>query len=625
MDSSYVQKKLDKILLRVEKPARYIGGEPNSVMKDPEPSMLRFAFCFPDMYEIGMSFLGMQILYFGLNKSDHIYCERVFSPAVDMAQEMEKENVPLFTLETKTPLKEMDIVGFTLQYELSYTNVLKMMKQAGIPLRAAGRSEEDPLIICGGPCAFNAEPVADFFDAVLVGDGENQLMQVSETVWKAKNNGTKKADLLKELSKIQGVYIPSFYKPVYGENGRFHHMEKLWDGAPDRVLKCIENDMDALEFPTDQMIPLMDAVYDRATVEIFRGCTRGCRFCQAGMLYRPVRERSKENIIDLAKKQLKSSGHGELSLLSLSSSDYSDFNGLAMELLDYCSKNNVSLSLPSLRLDNMGFKVMDAISGARKTGLTFAVEAGTQRLRDVINKNVWEEDIYKALGTAMDLGWNAVKLYLMIGLPTETDEDLDGMVNLAASIMDLARSKGKRGFKVSLSVANFVPKPYTPFQWVAQDTPEEFERKHYYIKDRVREIKGVTMHYHGSYESHLEAIFARGGRELCRTLELAAEKGCCFDSWTEYFREDAWKEALAESGIDDSYYGLTGLEPGDPLPWSTIDCGITEEFLLREYKKSLKAETTEDCRHYCNGCGINRYVECKQCGVLKGKERTYSV
>ncbi len=620
-----VQEKLDKILLRVEKPARYIGGEPNSILKETDPSMLRWAFCFPDMYEIGMSFLGMQILYFALNKSDHIYCERVFTPAKDMQAEMEKEGVPLFTLETKTPLKEMDIVGFTLQYELSYSNVLLMLKEAGIPLRAAERTEKDPLIVAGGPCAFNSEPLAEFFDAIMVGDGENQIIELSELAWKRKNSGQSKEDYLKELVNVPGVYVPSFYKPIYDEKGRFKAFEKLYDKAPDRVLKCIEPDMDALEFPTEHIIPLMDAVYDRATVEIFRGCTRGCRFCQAGMLYRPVRERSIDNIVKLAKEQLASSGHGELSLLSLSSSDYSKFNDLAMTLLDYCSAHNVSLSLPSLRLDNMGFKVMDAIQGARKTGLTFAVEAGTQRLRDVINKNVWEEDIFKALGTAMDLGWNAVKLYLMIGLPTETDEDLDGMVELAKKIMDLAYSKGKRGFKVNLSVANFVPKPYTPFQWVPQDTPEEFERKHYYLKDRVRNIKGVTLHYHGSYESHLEAIFARGGRELSKTLELAVEKGCSFDSWTEGFKEDAWKEALAESGIDDNYYGLRGLELDAPLPWSVIDAGITEEFLLREYKKSLKAQTTEDCRHYCNGCGINRYVECTQCGVLKDAERTYSV
>ncbi len=620
-----VQDKLDKILLRVEKPARYIGGEPNSILKETDPSMLRWAFCFPDMYEIGMSFLGMQILYFTLNKSAHIYCERVFTPAKDMQAEMEKEGVPLFTLETKTPLKEMDIVGFTLQYELSYSNVLLMLKEAGIPLRAADRSENDPIIVAGGPCAFNSEPLAEFFDAIMVGDGENQIMELSELAWKRKNSGQSKEDYLKELINVPGVYVPSFYKPVYDEKGTFTAFKKLYDKAPDRVLKCIENDMDALDFPTEHIIPLMDAVYDRATVEIFRGCTRGCRFCQAGMLYRPVRERSIDNIVKLAKDQLASSGHGELSLLSLSSSDYSQFNELAMTLLDYCSAHNVSLSLPSLRLDNMGFKVMDAIKGARKTGLTFAVEAGTQRLRDVINKNVWEEDIFKALGTAMDLGWNAVKLYLMIGLPTETDEDLDGMVELAKKIMDLAYFKGKRGFKVNLSVANFVPKPYTPFQWVPQDTPEEFERKHYYLKDRVRNIKGVTLHYHGSYESHLEAIFARGGRELSKTLELAVEKGCCFDSWTEGFKEDAWKEALAESGIGGDYYGLRGLPLDAALPWSVIDAGITEEFLLREYKKSVKAETTEDCRHYCNGCGINRYVECRQCGVLKDAERTYSV
>ncbi|MBQ4505760.1 MAG: TIGR03960 family B12-binding radical SAM protein [Firmicutes bacterium] len=617
---SSVQKKLDLVLPRIEKPARYIGGEPYSVIREPAEDVLRFCFCFADSYEIGMSYMGMQILYNILNKSSHTYCERAFTPAEDMIAEMEKEDIPLFTIETKTPLAEMDMIGFTLQYELGYSNILLMLKLAGVPVNAKDRGEDDPLVVAGGPCAFNPEPLADFFDAFMVGDGENDLAELCELAQKRKTEGFSKDEFLRRASKIEGVYIPSFYEPEYGEDGRLLRYKKLWDGAPDRVLRAFIQDLDYAVFPEENIVPLTEIVHDRSVVEIMRGCTRGCRFCQAGMIYRPVRERSKEKIYEIGKRQLESSGNSELSVLSLSTSDHSDFEAMVMKLMNYCGTRRISLSLPSLRLDNFAFKIMDEMQGLRKTGLTFAPEAGTQRLRDVINKNITEEEIFTALDKAIELGWNNVKLYFMIGLPTETDEDIAGIPDLARRIMDLAAYKngGRRGrFSVSVSVANFIPKPFTPFQWCAQDTEEEFERKHTLLKKLFKDIKGVSFHYHGSYSSHLEAIFARGGRELCETLRLASDYGCRFDAWTEQFNEKAWRKALIDSGIDLSYFALNEIEPGAFLPWNIIDSGVTEEYLLSEYERAMGAKTTKDCRYGCNGCGINRHVECRWGGIYE--------
>ena len=614
-----IGQELEKILMRVEKPARYIGGELNSVRKDPESVQTRFAFCFPDRYEIGMSYMGLQILYHQLNRTDHTYCERAFAPASDMDLEMRKAGLPLFTLETQTPLGEMDLVGFTLQYELSYTNILNMLDLAGIPLRREDRKESDPLIVAGGPCAFNPEPLADFLDVVMTGDGEVLLPELCRRhgVWK-KRGGTRREFLL-EICQLPGVYVPAFYEPQYTQDGIYSGYRKLVAQAPDRVMKAVVPDINTVDFPTKNIIPLIEVVHDRSVVELFRGCSRGCRFCQAGMVYRPVRERDRAAVCDIAMKQLKDSGHQELSLLSLSTSDYSEFEGLVNDLMEDCKKKQIGLSLPSLRLDHFSFKVLEEIQGVRKSGLTFAPEAGTQRLRDVINKNLSEEEILSALDQAMDLGWNSVKLYFMIGLPTETDEDLDGIVDLAARIMTLARQKngGNRGrFNVTVSVSNFVPKPFTPFMWCAQDSVDTFERKHFYLKDRLRKVKGVTFRYHDAFTSHLETIMARGDRRTGDVILDAWQRGCRFDAWSEFFRGDLWKAVLEAHEIGQEHPWLASIPPDAALPWDVIDSGVTKEYFLQEYRRATEGIVTQDCRYGCNDCGINAHTVCRWGGIL---------
>lgn len=627
--------KLQKLLPLVEKPGRYMGGELNMAVKDPSLVSTRFGFAFPDTYEIGMSYLGLQIIYHLLNKEPDVYCERLFAPNADMETLMRENGLPLFTMETNSDAKDMDIIGFTLQYELSYTNILNMLDLAGIPFRSENRKNgQYPFLCAGGPCAFNPEPLAPFFDFFMIGDGEGTLQEVCRVHKEWKDSGASREEFLKAVSKVPGVYVPAFYEPAYSNEGAYIDRDgkgdyegyrKIWEGAPDRVLRNICPDLNEVDYPTEMLTPLIEVVHDRAVVEVFRGCSRGCRFCQAGMIYRPVRERTKDRLMDLAKKQLSASGQEELSLMSLSTSDYSEFEPFATELMDYCEKENVALSLPSLRLDSFSFDVMNRIQGYKKTGLTVAPEAGTQRLRDVINKNITEKNIHDALTQAIDLGWTSVKLYFMDGLPTETDEDLLGIANVARDIMEIwfehygQRKCGK--FSVTASVSNFVPKPFTPFQWVPQDSPEEFIRKHDLLRGEFRKLKGVFLQYHGSEASHMEAILARGDRRCADILEAAFREGCKFDAWRESFDYAKWEKAMETSGISgDRYCYYSDPTAEKPLPWDVIDAGVTKEFLQNEFRKAVKGETTQDCRFGCRNCGMNSHTECRTCNIWKGKE-----
>jgi radical SAM family uncharacterized protein len=577
--------KYNTILKQVEKPARYTGGELNAVIKNPEKVKVRFAFAFPDLYEIGMSFTGMQILYNIINQRDEFYCERVFAPAADMEKLIRSQGIQLFSIETSTPLNEFDIIGFTLQYELSYTNILNMIDLAGLPVRSKDRTQEMPVIIAGGPCAFNPEPLAPFIDLFLIGDGEEAVVALCELHEKTAD----KAEFLSQASKMEGVYVPVIY-----------------DETPYQVTKSLIRNLDKQPYPESPIVPYIESVHDRAVIETFRGCTRGCRFCQAGMIYRPVRERRPQTIKKLAIAQLKNTGHEELSLLSLSTSDYSKFEPLVMDLMAICGEEHVSLSLPSLRLDSFSFNVLQEIQKVRKSGLTFAPEAGTQRLRDVLNKSITEDDIYSAVRQAISLGWNQIKLYFMVGLPTETEEDLDGIGTIAKNILaineEIHGRKNSR-FNVTISVSNFVPKPHTPFQWVAQDTPEEFNRKHNYINN-ILPKRNIKYQYHDSFESILEGIFARGDRRVADLLEIAWRKGCLFDGWSEFLNKPAWREAMEETGITAAEYCHRERSYDEPLPWDMIDPRISKKYLISESKKALEGQPTEDCRKGCTGCGI---------------------
>lgn len=614
---------LERLLKQVEKPASYIGEELNMVRKDPENVNVRFAFAFPDTYEIGMSYLGMQILYDCMNKMEDVYCERVFAPASDMEELMRSENVPLFTLESKTPLDEMDVVGFTLQYEMSFTNILNMLDLAGISVLKEERGEDAPLIIAGGPCAYEPEPLADFIDAFLIGDGEELICEFCSVLRDAKKTGKTRLETLQDLAGLQGVYVPQFYDVLYNADGTIKEFVKIDDHAPDKVTRALIKDIQDISFPTKSIVPYIRPVHDRSVVETFRGCTRGCRFCQAGMIYRPVRERSKDRVVELAREQLKNTGHEELSLLSLSTSDHSQFEDMTLELMAMCKADNVALSLPSLRLDSFSFKVLDEIQGYRKSGLTFAPEAGTQRLRDVINKGITEESIYSSITQAIGLGYNTIKLYFMAGLPTETYEDLDGIAEIARKIRELNfELRGRKGgrLRITVSVSNFVPKAHTPFQWEPQDTEESFRLKHDHLSKRL-DIKGVTFNYHDSDTSFLEAVFARGDRRVGKVLYRAWQLGCRFDAWSEHFKGELWQKAFEETGVDPAFYANRRRSYDEVLPWDIIDSGISKEFLIRENEKAKNEQLTCDCREKCNACGMQRMTDCYKRARIKADDQ----
>ena len=605
------EKEFERLLLSVQKPGRYSGGEINSVIKEKEKVDVRFAFCFPDTYEIGMSHLGMKILYSQFNSREDIWCERVFAPWVDFEEKMREHNIPLFALESRDSIKDFDFIGFTLQYELSYTNVLNMLDLAGVPLRSEDRKDLSPLVVAGGPCVCNAEPLADFVDLFFLGEGEEVDLEVIDLYKEFKKKGGSKADFLKEAAKIEGVYVPSLYDVSYNEDGTVSAVTPK-ETAPKTVKKRIIKDMDNCFYPDKFVVPFIEIVHDRAVQEVFRGCIRGCRFCQAGFIYRPVREKSADTVDRQAKALCESTGYDEISLSSLSTSDYTELEPLLNQMLCWTEPNEISLALPSLRVDNFSKELLDKINHVRKSGLTFAPEAGTQRLRDVINKNVTEEEIFRTCKTAFEGGYTAVKLYFMLGLPTETDEDLAGIADLGQRIIDLfyslpERPKGKSP-SVSISVSTFVPKPFTPFQFEPQIERDEIERRQTVLKYSNKNRR-VNISWHDSSTSLLEGAFARGDRRLGRVIESAFKKGCKFDSWNECFKPELWEEAFAENGLSPEFYAGRKREYSEINPWDHLDYGVTKRFLICENQRAHRAETTPNCREKCAGCGANCYGE----------------
>ena len=606
-----IDPKLKEALSHVQKPGRYTGGEPGSVYKEKEKVDVRFAFCFPDTYEVGMSFLGEKILYELLNQHENWWCERAFMPWLDMKAEMERLGLPLYTLESKDPLTAFDAVGFTLQYELSYTNILAMLDMAGIPLYAADRDERWPLIVAGGPCTCNAEPLAAFFDVIQLGEGERQLPAICAAIEQGKKEGIGKEELLMRLTRIPGVYIPAFYDVTYHEDGRVKAIAPNRPGVPAVVTKDIIRDMNDFAPPTNFVVPMVGAIQDRASIEVLRGCVRGCRFCQAGFLYRPMRQRDAALLNKAAQDLCANTGYEELSLSSLSTSDHSQLEELLDGLNSWAPAEHVSLSLPSLRMDNFSESLIEKTTRVRKSGLTFAAEAGTQRLRDVINKNVTWDEIEKTCRIAFEAGYTSVKLYFMMGLPTETMADIEGIAETAQKVVDLyyhtaGHAKG-RGVQVTVSCACFVPKPHTPFQFVPMDSEEMLREKQKHLLESVRSRK-IKVNYHDSKTSFLEGVFAKGDRRLAPALAEAYRRGCCFDGWEECFDYDTWMQVFADLGIDPHFYCNRAIGLDEVTPWAHMDYGITHDYLVREYQKALAARTTPPCNRACSGCGANRLL-----------------
>ena len=601
-------KEIEKFLLGVQKPGRYTGGELNSIVKDKSKIDIRYAFCFPDTYEIGMSHLGMKILYSLVNAREDAWCERVFAPDVDMEQVMRDNGIPLYALESGEAIKNFDLIGFTMQYELSYTNVLNMLDLAGLPVRSRDRKDLTPIVIAGGACVCNAEPMAEFFDITLPGDGEEVTNELIDLLKEYKAKGATKQEFLEAAAQIKGVYVPSLYEVEYNDDCTVKSITPT-HGAPEKVEKRNVADLDKMFAPTEFVVPFLEVVHDRTTVEIFRGCIRGCRFCQAGFLNRPLREKSPEVVEAQCRSICEKTGYDEISLCSLSTSDYRGLEKLITDMLPWTVENKINISLPSLRADNFPKELMEQLNAVRRSGLTFAPEAGTQRLRDVINKNITEEEVLSTARQAFAGGWTAVKLYFMIGLPTETEEDIRGIADLAQAVVDEFyhnenKPKGK-GVNVSVSVASLVPKPFTPFQWEPQDRPDTLIEKQNFLISCVKTRK-VSVSRHVPWTSFLEGVFARGDRRLCDVIETAWRKGCKFDSWEEHLDREKWMDSFAENGIDPFFYTARRRSFDEVLPWDHMDYGVTKKFLIRENEKAHRGETTASCREKCAGCGAAR-------------------
>lgn len=601
---------LDEILLQVEKPARYIGNEINMVVKNPSDVDIRFAFCFADTYEVGMSHLGLQILYYFLNRREDTYCERVFAPWFDMEEKMRENNIPLFALETGDSIAKFDFVGFTLQYEMSYTNIINMLDLAGISIWSKDRGENEPIIIAGGPCAYNPEPLADIIDIFYIGEGEVSYDEFLDMYKEhKKNGGTKEEFLIKALS-IEGIYIPKFYDVAYNEDNTIKSFTPNHPNAPKKIKKVIVKDLDKVFYPKKQLVPLIEVVHQRVTLEVFRGCIRGCRFCQAGYVYRPVREKKFETLIETSKSLVECSGHEEIGLSSLSTGDYTEFAKLAEGLMDLYAKDKINISLPSLRIDAFSLELMEKLQEVRRSSLTFAPEAGSQRLRDVINKGITEEEILNGCSMAFNGGWNRVKLYFMTGLPTETEEDLMGIVKLSSAIVDkyfeIPKEKRNKALSVVVSAACFVPKPFTPFQWSRQSTVEEFFAKNKMVKTSM-ERKQVRFNYHEPQLSSLEGVLARGDRNVGKVIYRAWELGAKFDGWGEKFKYDVWLQAFEDTGISKEFYANRERSYDEILPWDHISIGVSKQFFINEMEKAKNEQVTLNCRTECAMCGAKSF------------------
>ena len=605
----------DEILMTIDKPARYIGNEINSVVKDTSEVDIRFAMCFPDVYEIGMSHLGIQILYDMFNKRQDTWCERVYSPWPDLHEIMKEQNIPLFGLESQDPVKNFDFLAITLQYEMCYTNILQILDLSQIPLKSKDRTDSDPLVIGGGPCSYNPEPIADFFDIFYIGEGETRYDDLLDLYKEMKGAGKSRHEILHAISKIPGMYVPSLYTVTYKDDGTIDQFTPIYDDVPKTIKKEIEMDLSTSVYPEKPVVPFIKATQDRIVLEIQRGCIRGCRFCQAGMIYRPNREKNVARLKELAEQMIASTGHDEISLSSLSSSDYSELEELINYLIDECAKKKINISLPSLRIDAFSLDIMQKVQDIKKSSLTFAPEAGTQRLRNVINKGLTVDDIMNGSRQAFEGGWNKVKFYFMLGLPTETEEDMRGIPELANDVAalyyDTVPKENRKGkCQITISTSFFVPKPFTPFQWARMYTPEDYLGRAKIVNDHVKEMhnhKSIRYNWHEAYVTVLEGVLARGDRRLCDTIQYVYEHGGYFDAWNEYFDYNRWLDAFKATGIDPDFYTMRERDVEEVLPWDFIDVGVSKEFLKREWKTALGETVTPNCRMRCSGCGAKQF------------------